>query len=159
MATFLSLHNRSSYSFCSALTTPEQLAEFARRWGMQAIAVTDVDGLYAALPFQRACERVGVRPIFGAELRIDLGRNEERPSRAKDQPSSRGFAITLLACDLVGYGNLCRLVSTNHLRENPLDADDLLERSQGLICLIGHPCADGDRRASSSPSHATSRDP
>ena len=67
---FIHLHNRSAYSFGSALTRPRELAEFAAAHGMSAIALTDLHGLYAAVQFQQACERVGVKPIFGAELCI-----------------------------------------------------------------------------------------
>ena len=65
---FVSLHNRSSYSFGSSLTRPEQLATFAAQHGTPAIALTDLNGLYAAVEFQKACQRAGLKPIFGAEL-------------------------------------------------------------------------------------------
>lgn len=167
----LSLHNRSCYSFCSALTTPKQLADFARQYGMEAIAITDLHGLYAAVPFQQACDEAGVRPIFGAEIAIDLDRfsknddhaqrhrhptradtggkpvphasqrvvdrREARSRRADRDSTNTRCTVTLLARDLIGYGNLCRLISTHHLREESLTFHDLASYSEGLICLIG----------------------
>jgi DNA polymerase III subunit alpha len=52
---YISLHNRSAFSFGSALTLPQHLAAFAERYGMPAIALTDRAGLYGAVPFQQAC--------------------------------------------------------------------------------------------------------
>ena len=46
---YVSLHNRSAFSFGSALTTPKQLVRFAKKQGMSAIALTDLNGLYAAI--------------------------------------------------------------------------------------------------------------
>jgi DNA-directed DNA polymerase III PolC len=119
---YVSLHNRSAYSFGSALTTPEQLARAAATMGMPAAALTDLDGLYAAVPFQQACHKAGIKPIIGVELKL-----------------SDGAGVTLLARDAAGYGNLCRLVSLRHLRnDSPLTIGNLRERASGLICLVGH---------------------
>ena len=52
---YVSLHNRTAYSFGSALTMPGELAAFAREQGMPAVALTDLHGLYAAVEFQEAC--------------------------------------------------------------------------------------------------------
>lgn len=117
---FVSLHNRSAYSFGSSLTTPSQLVAFAARHRMPAVALTDLHGLYAAAAFQQACEKAGIRPILGAELTL------------RDGP-----AVIVLVRDSTGYGNLCRLVSTHHLRESALAIADLCEHAKGLVCLLG----------------------
>ncbi|HOW70936.1 MAG TPA: DNA polymerase III subunit alpha [Phycisphaerae bacterium] len=117
---FLSLHNRSAHSFGSSLTTSGQLMEFAVRHGMSAIALTDLHGLYGAVAFQQACEKGGIRPVIGAELML------------RDGP-----AVTMLVGNSVGYGHLCRLVSTHHLREEPLGIADLCAHAEGLWCLLG----------------------
>jgi len=117
---YISLHNRSAYSFGSALTMPEALADAAAEMGMPAIALTDRAGLYAAVIFQQACEKADVKPIFGAQL-----------------PLRDDALVTLLAQNLAGYGNLCRLISLHHLREDPIDGHDLCDHADGLICLVG----------------------
>lgn len=118
--TYVSLHNRSAYSFGSSLIRPEQLVSFAASHGMGAVALTDLNGLYAAVPFQQACHRAGIRPIFGAELEL-----------------ANHAAVTMLAATRTGYGNLCRLISLAHLRDDAPGMDDLREHAEGLICLIG----------------------
>ncbi len=158
---FISLHNRSSYSFGSSLTRPEQLATFAAEHGIPAIALTDLNGLYAAVEFQKACKRVGVKPIFGAELVLTshgvyprglpflptmcgLENRQDKPAGSSSHVGSaladqlvEDVTITLLVESLTGYGNLCRLISLYHLRETPLGCEDLCEHAEGLICLLG----------------------
>ena len=116
---YISLHNRSAFSFGSALTRPAELVAFAKKHHMPAIALTDLNGLYAAVPFQQLCQQAGIKPIIGAELRL-LG----------------DITVTLLAQSLTDYGNLCRLVSLHHLREEALSAADLCEQANDLICLL-----------------------
>jgi error-prone DNA polymerase len=62
---------------------------------------------------------------------------EEHPLRAAP-PSSR---VLLLARDAVGYGNLCRLITSAHMRGdrgNPwLSPRDVMGRAEGLVCLLG----------------------
>ena len=216
---FIPLHNRSAYSFGAALTRPEELAEFAAAHGLEAIALTDRDGLYAAVRFQQACARVGVRPILGAEFCVALGspsptaaraavprtrsrrhapgeslrlsngegipqregtrrdsrssdlsngegipqrEGTRRDSRSSDSRSSelRGaeapppLAVTLLAQDLAGYGNLCRLISRHHLTDEGLRVDDLAAHAQGLICLAGRERPDPAAGRTAGPPHA-----
>ncbi len=183
---YVSLCNRSAYSFGSALTTPRQLVEFAAAHGMPAVALTDLNGLYAAVQFQQGCHAAGIKPIFGAELRVaitsavqripsrrhapgeslrlsdregiprEMGtRNDPRSSRASRSRTATRFqargspnaemSIILLACDLVGYGNLCRLIALHHLRDEGLGINDLNEHAAGLICLLsGTAVADAD---------------
>jgi DNA-directed DNA polymerase III PolC len=124
---FISLHNRSSYSFALAITGPLQLAQFAARHGMYAIALTDRDGLYAAVPFQQACEQEGVKPIFGVESTL-----------------ANGATVVLLAMSSRGYANLCRLVSRRHLNDAALSQGDLCEHAVDLVCLLGGDLPESD---------------
>jgi DNA-directed DNA polymerase III PolC len=70
-------------------------------YGMNALALTDTDGLYGVIPFYKAAREAGVRPILGAQL----GR------------------CTVLARDREGYAQLCALATALHLgqseRERP----------------------------------------
>lgn len=150
---FISLHNRSSYSFGSSLTRPEQLATFAAQHGTSAIALTDLNGLYAAVEFQKACQHAGVKPILGAELVLtDYVGSARVPHRvsgggahlydsqvesALADHSTEKVTVTLLAENLTGYGNLCRLLSLHHLCETPLGWGNICDHAEGLICLVG----------------------
>ncbi|HEX2069977.1 MAG TPA: DNA polymerase III subunit alpha, partial [Actinomycetota bacterium] len=124
---FVHLNVRSYFSIKEGAFSPEDLAERAAALEMPAVAITDRDGLYGAPRFAAACRHYGVKPIFGATLTVRTRRRDHR--------------VTLLARDAVGYGNLCRLLTTAHMtgeRGDPaLTTGQICERSSGLICLLG----------------------
>ncbi len=72
------LHCHSSYSFLDGASQPAELIAEAARRGVEALAITDHDGMYGAAQFAQAAtrneEETGVRvaTIFGAELSVDL---------------------------------------------------------------------------------------
>ncbi|MGH2677987.1 MAG: PHP domain-containing protein, partial [Actinomycetota bacterium] len=106
----------------------------AAELGMPAVALTDRDGLYGAVRFTDACHQVGVKPILGAWLTL-------APSLTLVGPSAGTTHILLLARDARGYGNLCRLITSAHMRgdrgEPSLLPSEVMARSEGLVCLLG----------------------
>ncbi|HEX2267467.1 MAG TPA: DNA polymerase III subunit alpha, partial [Actinomycetota bacterium] len=124
---FIHLNVRSYFSIKDGAFSPEDLAGRAAELGMPAVAITDRDGLYGAPRFAAACRHYGVKPIFGATLTVRTKRGDHR--------------VTLLARDALGYGNLCRLITTAHMtgeRGDPaLTTGQVCERPSGLICLLG----------------------
>ena len=132
-SSFIHLSVRSYFSMKDGAFSPEDLALRAADLGMPAVALTDRDGLYGAARFGTACAQVGVRPIYGASLTV----RTLRGSRGEEADRS----ITVLAKDAVGYGNLCRLITTAHMtgeRGDPaLTTGQVCERARGLVCLLG----------------------
>ena len=130
---------------------PKVIAERAAKLGFPAIALSDRNGLYAAMPFSDACAAKGVQPIIGAMLAVT------RPVVAAGNAPLDW--LVLLAKDDTGYANLCKLVSAAHLdrpiSEDPhVDIRRLAEQSEGLIALtagaegaLGRLLADGQRSA------------
>ena len=117
---------------------PKTIAERAATLGFPAIALTDRNGLYAAMPFSDACAAKGVQPIIGAMLAV------ARPAEIGGGQAFDGGKgldwLVLLAKDETGYANLCKLVSSAHLdrplAEDPHVALSALEgASEGLIAL------------------------
>jgi DNA polymerase-3 subunit alpha len=109
---------------------PKVIAERAAKLGFPAVALTDRNGLYAAMAFTEACVAKGVQPIVGAMLAVA-------------RPSEMGSAVdwlVLLAKDEQGYSNLCHLVSSAHL-DRPVELDPhvpfsaLEAMSDGLIAM------------------------
>jgi DNA polymerase-3 subunit alpha len=111
---------------------PKTIAAQAAKLGFPAAALTDRNGLYAAMPFTGACVEKGVQPIIGTMLAV-----------ARPPEIGGGEALdwlVLLAKDEEGYANLCRLASSAHL-DRPLSEDPhvpfaaLETSSEGLIAL------------------------
>src|SRR5258708_2776389 len=63
---------------------------------MPALAITDRGGVYGAVKFLQACRKLGVKPIIGTALEVD------------------GQEVVMIARNLNGYSNLCRLLSFAH---------------------------------------------
>src|SRR5579885_1710623 len=83
---------------------------------MPAVALTDTNGMYAAVSFYQAATKTGIKPLLGVTLDVEFRFSSfecRNPKRA--EPGSRALPIVLLAADGEGYSNLCRLLTLRHL--------------------------------------------
>ena len=106
---YAELHCHSNFSFLDGASHPEELAEEAARLGLEALAITDHDGMYGVVRFAEAAEAVGVRTAFGAELSLGL----TKPQNGVADPE--GAHLVVLARDPGGYSRLCRAISEAQL--------------------------------------------
>src|SRR5580698_8518977 len=110
------LHCHSSYSFLDGASAPEALVAEAAALGLEAVAITDHDGMYGVPQFAQAAARlrqrtgIGLGTVFGAELSLDL------PCGQGGIPDPAGRHLLVLARDPEGYRRLCRVISTAQLR-------------------------------------------
>jgi error-prone DNA polymerase len=128
MAGWVQLHTHSNYSFLDGASDVDDLADAAVEQGLDALALTDTNGLYGAVRFANAAKERGLRPIFGAELQLqDMGH------------------IVLIARDRQGWTSLCRTISAAQLageKTKPKATFELLaQNAAGLFALTG--CAHG----------------
>jgi len=96
MNPYIELHCHSNFSFLDGGSHPYELAARAAELEMPALAITDRGGVYGAVRFLRACRKLGVKPIIGTALEVD------------------GQEVVMIARNLSGYSNLCRLLSFAH---------------------------------------------
>jgi len=115
---FIHLNCHSHYSLLAGANGVEKLVQNASRLGMSALALTDINGLYGALPFYRAAKEAGIQPILGVEI----------------QTQSQKRAV-LLAKNMKGFGEICRIVSDFHLSEKFSFVKKLSECSENVIIL------------------------
>ncbi len=118
------LRLRSSWSLLTGPTPPAAYLDRAAEWGLPALALTDRDALYGAVPFYVAARERGIRPILGAEITEPDG-DAERDGGARDaavrgaprgDPPRRTTGSTVaIALDIEGYRNLCRIVTRRRL--------------------------------------------
>src|SRR3982751_5986527 len=93
---------------------PKTIAARAATLGFHAVALTDRNGLYGAMPFSDACVGKGVQPVIGAMLGV---------ARPPEIGGESGIDwLVLLAKDDLGYANLCKLVSSAHL-DRPIEQE------------------------------------
>src|SRR6266566_1488902 len=106
---YAELHCHTNFSFLDGASHPEELVEEAARLGLEALAVTDHDGMYGVVRFAEAAAAVGMPTVFGAELTLDLRRAQ--PGAADPE----GHHLVALARDPEGYARLCRAISEAQL--------------------------------------------
>jgi error-prone DNA polymerase len=106
---YAELHCHSNFSFLDGASHPEELVEEATRLDLEALAITDHDGMYGVVRFAEAAREVGMPTVFGAELSLGL----TRPQNGVADPE--GTHLLILARDPTGYTRLCRALSVAHL--------------------------------------------
>ncbi|MFN2520257.1 MAG: DNA polymerase III subunit alpha [Candidatus Limnocylindria bacterium] len=123
---YVELHCHSHYSFLDGASGVEDLADAALGAGMDALALTDTNGLYGAVRFWNAARERGLRAIFGCEMRL---------------VDPDGESLVLIAQDRAGWTSLCRIVSAAQLageKTKPRATLGLIsENSEGLVALCG----------------------
>jgi DNA polymerase III subunit alpha len=131
---FVHLRCHSHYSFLRGVNPPEEIIAAAVEQKMTAVALTDTNGMYAAVPFYQAARAAGVKPIVGVTLeaefpqanseaaipRLRVGKSGRLSApfgsaQGKRDDSSASVPMVLLAADATGYSNLCQLTTLRHL--------------------------------------------
>src|SRR4051812_38850723 len=69
---YAELHAHSSYSFLDGASSPEELVEEAVRLGLEALTLTDHDGVYGLVRSAAAAREYGLPTAFGAELSVEV---------------------------------------------------------------------------------------
>ena len=128
---FVHLHVHSYFSLMRGTAGPDDLCRRAKALGMDALALTDTNGLYGLVFFLQAAEEAGIRPIVGAEV------------------ATAGERAVLLVLDQEGYPNLCRILTGRHcdgrfslsraVRENPAGLAVLTDSVPLLSALRSRP--------------------
>ncbi|HEV2362230.1 MAG TPA: PHP domain-containing protein, partial [Acidimicrobiales bacterium] len=117
---YAELHCHSNFSFLDGASHPEDLVEEAARLGLEALALTDHDGLYGVVRFAEAASAVGRPAVYGAELSLSPSREQRAAPRAGGGrqgplPDPKGVHLLVLARNPEGYARLARAVSEGQL--------------------------------------------
>ena len=127
---YAELHCHSNFSFLDGVNDPEELIEESVRLGLDALAITDHDGFYAASRFAEAAAAYDLRTIYGAELSLGL----TVPQNGVADPE--GQHLLVLARGVAGYHKLSGAITEAQLRGDekgrPLyDLAELAATAQG----------------------------
>jgi len=129
---FVHLHLHSEFSLVDSTVRIPKLMQRCADDGMPAVALSDLNNLFAMVKFYTKAIAAGVKPIIGADLRIVNEDDSERP-----------YTLVLLCQDHAGYKNLSRLLTRAYLegqqRGEPMVQPEWLTREScaGLIALSG----------------------
>ncbi|RMH87205.1 MAG: error-prone DNA polymerase [Actinomyces sp.] len=115
---YAELHCHSHFSFLDGASHPEELVEEAARLGLEALALTDHDGLYGVVRFAEAARGVGLPTVFGAELTLvdtPTDPTEIVDTTRQGHADPPGAHLLVLARDPTGYARLARAISEGQL--------------------------------------------
>lgn len=144
---FVHLHLHTQYSLLDGANKVSNLMPQVAAYNMPAVAMTDHGNMFGAVDFYRTAEQHGVKPIIGCEVYVaPRSRFDKNLSGADNHEHGGNFHLVLLAMNLDGYRNLCRLVTAGYTegfyRKPRVDKALLRELNRGLIALSG--CLSGE---------------
>jgi error-prone DNA polymerase len=121
---YAELHCHSSFSFLDGASNPEELVFQAKQIGLRALALTDHDDLGGIVRFAHMASELELAAIVGCELTMEDDSH-----------------LTVLVENLVGYKNLCHLLTQARAvgnRGSPrVCYENLFDRATGLLVLSG----------------------
>ncbi|SDS77184.1 error-prone DNA polymerase [Halopseudomonas xinjiangensis] len=122
MSGYAELHCLSNFSFQRGASSAEELFKRAAQHGYRALAITDECTLSGIVRAWQAAKESGIPLIIGSEMRIE-----------------EGPRLVLLVENIMGYQNLCRLITLARRRttkgEYRLLKDDFDQSREGLLAL------------------------
>ena len=113
---FIHLHCHSHYSFLRGVASPDEIIAAAVDQKMPAVALTDTNGMHAAVSFYQKAKAKKVKPIVGVTLDVEFRVSSDAFRNSKSEiQKSVSVPMTLLAANMEGYSNLCQLTTLRHL--------------------------------------------
>ena len=132
---FTHLHVHSHYSLLDGLPKIDQLLDYAKKLGIDSVALTDHGNIYGAVEFCKKAKERGIKPIIGCEVYVAFeSMRQERPNI-----DDKRYHLILLAKNEKGYKNLVKIITQSHLKgfyyKPRVDEELLSQYSEGLIAL------------------------
>jgi DNA polymerase-3 subunit alpha len=137
---FVHLHVHSQYSLLEASCRPDLIVKKTLEHQQSAVALTDNGNMFGAVEFYFAAKDKNIKAILGTDLylapRSRLQKGEDKETL--NQPNRR---LVLLAQNLEGYQNLCKISSIGYQEgfyyKPRVDYDVLNRYNAGIIALSG----------------------
>ncbi|HEY0563260.1 MAG TPA: DNA polymerase III subunit alpha, partial [Methylophilus sp.] len=133
---FVHLRCHSEYSIADGVVRIDDYVKSAKLEAMPALALTDLSNLFGAIKFYKAARGAGIKPLVGCDVWIENPINRDQAYRG-----------LLLVQNLVGYRNLCELLSKAFLENQyrgraELKQEWLAHANEGLLLLSGYKLGD-----------------
>ena len=108
MQNFVHLRIHSEFSITDGIIHIKDLVKQAKKDSMLAIALTDLNNMFALVKFYKNCRDNGIKPIIGAEINvIDI--------------DNQSYRLILLAKNINGYRQLCELITKAYTENRVID--------------------------------------
>lgn len=131
---FVHLNVHTDYSLSDSILRFSEAVDRVKSDGGDAMAVSDVNNLFAAIRFYKKAKAEGIKPIVSSKLFVQDDLSEVDDGLA--------YPMVAIARDNDGYKHLCELSSRvfaegQHGNHPHVKLSWLIERSKGLIFLSG----------------------
>jgi DNA polymerase-3 subunit alpha len=128
---FIHLRLHSEYSIVDGTVRIADAVEAAKRDGMPALALTDLNNIFGLVKFYLATRSKGVKPVVGCDVFITNETEREQP-----------FRLLLLCQSHAGYLHLCNLLTRAYLENQNRGRPEIRKAwlhggTDGLIALSG----------------------
>lgn len=118
----------SQYSLLQGAIHVEDLVARASEFKMPAVAITDTNNLFGAIDFYLKAKEKGIKPIIGCELWYHpegytgaqaAAAAMQINAQSQSQFKPKFFQLVILCKNLVGYQNLCKMVTESYKLSPP----------------------------------------
>ncbi len=141
---FVHVHNHTEYSLLDGANRIPDMVKYAAGMGMESLAITDHGVMFGVMEFYMECKKKGVKPLLGVEAYVA----PQGIHNKKGDGEKAAYHMVLLAKDLDGYRNLCKLSTIAALEgyyyKPRVDHDILRAHAKGVIatsaCLGSEIC-------------------
>lgn len=141
---FCHIHNHTEYSLLDGANRISSMVKRAKEMEMDALAISDHGVMFGVMEFYLEAKKAGIKPLLGVEAYVAPQGIHVRNGRADNEY----YHLLLLAKDLEGYRNLCKLSTIAALEgyyyKPRIDHDILRAHAKGLIgtsaCLGSEVC-------------------
>jgi DNA-directed DNA polymerase III PolC len=103
------LHVHSYYSLMEGAVSVEDIIQKAKDFSLPAVALTDTNGMYGLIEFNKKAAGAKIKPLLGAYI---------------DDPSDKKINAVFIAKNTEGYADLCRIITSRKLLESMPPAED-----------------------------------
>ena len=121
---FCHLGVHSTYTLLDGCQKLESYVEKAKFLGAKSLGICEKQTLSSCFKFQKACQKGGIKPIIGEELKVRIGKED--------------YWYKLYIKTDRGYTNLVKLsnIANTKNKENFVFERELLENSEDLVCVL-----------------------
>ncbi|TDR19467.1 DNA polymerase III subunit alpha [Marinicella litoralis] len=126
---FIHLNLHTEYAIVDSTIKIPQLISKIKDLNMPAVAITDMNNVFATIKFFNAARKAGIKPIIGADVWVTDPNDPELV-----------FELTLLCQNRAGYLNLSQIIShaqynRNNKHQPCISQEFIKEHHEGLIVL------------------------
>ncbi|MBO6225001.1 MAG: DNA polymerase III subunit alpha, partial [Psychrobacter sp.] len=117
---FVHLNLHSEYSVQDSILRINEMVKHANKDGQAALGIADLNNMFGAVKFYKACLQAGIKPIIGMTVEV----------------SGEGI-VCLLAMNNEGYANLLKMSSCIWAKpQGSCTRDQIAAHSNGLLAII-----------------------